>query len=129
MDDKQIDEMWLALYKQERYLMPWSSGEYMVYHNDSSRLAFRSYGVDPRTHYEIIRPRKFKLKLFYEESLVKLAKIIDFKKDSFVEIPMTIKLEDYFEIKDWRGRKIPTALKRFETEYKVERLFNLFVFT
>lgn len=130
MDDKQIDEIWLAMYKQEHLLMPYSSGEWMVYHHAASRLGF-GYGVDPGAHYEITRPRKFRLKLFYEDNLVKLAKDFpfNFAKSLFVEIPMQIKLEDFFEIRNWRGRDIPISLKRFDTEYKVERLFNLFVFT
>lgn len=136
MDDKQIDEVWLAMYKQPHYLMPYSSGEYMVYHHGTSRLPYGSFGVDPNAHYEIIRPRSFRLKLFYEDNLIKLSKDklltlreAAFSKNVFVEIPMQIKLEDYFEIKNWRGRDIPIALKRFELEYRVERLKNLLAFS
>ena len=135
MDDKQVDEVWMALYKQEHYMLPYSSGEFMVYHHGPNR--FGTATNIPHTHYEIIRPKKFRIKLYYEDGLIKLAKDKTFPSYSsigryqniFVEIPMQIKLEDYFEIRNWRGRDIPVALKRFETEYKVERLFNLFVFT
>lgn len=129
MNEKEIDEVWMALYKIEHYLLPYSTGEFMVYHHGPNRFAT---GTNiPYTHYEIIRPRKFRLQLFYEDNLARLAKdkISIFPwKNNFVEIPMQIKLEDYFEIRNWRGRDIPISLKRFDTEYKVERLFNLYVF-
>lgn len=131
MTDEELDTIWQALYRTEHYMMPYSTGDWVVYHHDTHKHAFMQN--DLTIYYEIIHPRKFRLNLFYENNLVRLAKDMvrpyTFPyKDYFVDIPMQIKLEDYFEIADWRGRKIPTSVKRFETEYKVERLFNLFVF-
>lgn len=132
MTDEEADKIWQALYRQEHYLMPWSTGEYMVYHHDNPRIGFTSLN-GPTIHWEIIHPRHYRLRLFYEDGLIKVAKDVVPKvyvpyKDPYVEISAPINLEDYFEIKDWRGRKIPTALKRIETKNKVERMFKLFIF-
>lgn len=132
MTDEELDKIWQALYRQEHYMMPYSTGEWVVYHHDTHKVGYNSLS-QLTIYYEIIHPRKFRLQLFYNDNLIRLAKDKLYPytfppKNYFVDIPMQIKLEDYFEIKDWRGRKIPIVLKRFETEYKVERLFNLFVF-
>jgi len=130
---RELEEIWRNMYQQQHYMLPYSSGDWMVYHHGPPSFTFN----EPYVNYEIIRPRKFRLKLYYLDNLIKLSKDKPFnysdytlnRNKEFIEIPYEINLKEFFVFVEYKDCQIPSALKRFETEYKVERIFSLLAFS
>lgn len=131
-----ITNIYLNLHKEQpydgRYMMPFSTGEYFIYHlNAASKSPYSSshliFGMKIPV-YLITLPRRFNINLHYHSNKITFKKYTNFAYHDYYDIECPVKLSDYFQTTIYNDEEIPIGLNKVGIENKVKQAIKLAAF-